>query len=657
MCGISGIFSFERSEISLLDIVVEMNRSIRHRGPDDEGFVLFDSSNHYIAGSSDTEPNAWHTSFPYKPQHYFQEYSSISPYAVLGHRRLSIIDLSPAGHQPMCDTVGRYWLVFNGAIYNFEELKSELVSLGHSFYSHTDTEVLLHAYIAWGKDCVHKFIGMWAFVIYDKIEKKVFASRDPIGVKPFYYTLNANYFAFASEIKALRTLPFIKEELNDQAIFDFLVLSKCELEEEGIFKNIFELQPGTNLEILLDSKNLTKSVYIKTQFLDHWERFDEIKNDQNVSSLRELLQDSIKLHLRTDAKIGVCLSGGLDSSLISALVSKEIQDLPVFTIVSKGYPEDEAKWAKVMVDKLNLKWHTTNPQSSDLIKNFETFLHHQDIPCLGANTYAHYELMRSINQQGIKVTIDGQGADELFAGYDRYYSAFISEAFNNRAWSSIIKSFKQPDNNYIHKKKALMFPFEVISSRIIGAKMTSRIYKRKHAEFAFINKDFWHAFEERTSMLQDKVRSSLNRSLFYDYHGSSLKTMLRVADRNSMSFGIETRVPFSDDIRLEKFAFKVPSSYKIKDNYSKSLLREAARSWVPDEICYRKDKKGFSIPQKKWLLEIGEELFPYFDSVCSSYINKDLLQKEWMDMLKVSSDTSRFFRLLCFAVWLKTIKK
>lgn len=653
MCGISGIISFERSEFNLLKLTESMNNSIRHRGPDDEGFAIFENDNYFSAGSVDTKSSVWNTQYPYTPRHQVKDLSIVNPKVVLGHRRLSIIDLSPAGHQPMCDPEGRYWIVFNGAIYNFEELKSDLKKLGHQFFSHTDTEILLHAYIAWGRECVGKFIGMWAFVIYDRVQQSFFASRDRIGVKPFYYCYNEKYFAFASEIKALTTLPFIYKQLNDTAIYDYLVLGKCEEEEESIFKNIFELPPANNIELNIHSGKMQKSCYYRPSFSNAWEAWDESKNGQYVSDLQELLRDSVHMHLRTDAKVGACLSGGLDSSIISGLVSMEMQNLPVFTVTSNGDDEDESRWAKIIVDKFKLKWHTINPHPLDLLNNFENFMYCQDLPCISANAYSHFKLMKLVNQEGVKVTIDGQGADELFAGYGKFYPTFLMEAFSNGSLRTIIQAIQEPGNDFARKKSALFSPFKMAVANRIGPGLTSKVFRNKYQEFSFIKADFWDSYSQRLS-LQNKIHSDLNSSLFYDFHGNSLKTMLRVGDRNSMRFGIETRVPFSDDYRLEQFAFKVPSVYKVRNNYGKALLRQAAQPWLPREICYRKDKKGFSIPEKRWLLEMGEDVFPYFDEYLTPYVNIDLLKKDWMNTLKHTHSTVRMWRLLCFAVWMKT---
>lgn len=656
MCGISGIVSFERSEFNLLKLTTDMNRSIRHRGPDDEGYVIFENKKHSTAGSNETASNAWETSFPYKPQYQLDELTYANPKVVLGHRRLSIIDLSPAGHQPMCDEQGRYWLVFNGAIYNFSELKLELVSLGHKFYSHTDTEVLLYAYIAWGKNCVNKFIGMWAFVIYDKEEQKIFASRDRLGVKPFYYTFNNRYFAFASEIKALRKLPFIPSQLNEEAIYDYLALGKTEQEEESIFRHIFELPPSTNLELDLTSKKLGKSVYYTPGYSSEWKPYEEKESVRLVEELDQLLRDSTRLHLRTDAKVGACLSGGLDSSVITALISKESKKIPVFTVTSKGDQEDESFWAKKVVDQFQLEWHTVNPQPSDLLEKFEKLLYNQDLPIASANSFTHYELMGLVNKQGVKVTIDGQGADELFAGYEKFYTSFMLNAFNKGSLGTIINGFTNPSNDFAKKGAVLFSPFRSLAEKVVSPRLASQIYKSKHSEYSFINKDFWDHYSERISLLHNKVGINLNEILFNDYHGNTLKTMLRVGDRNSMHFGIETRVPFCDDYRIEEFAFKVPASYKVKDNYSKFLLRQTAQKYLTNEICYRKDKKGFSIPEKRWLLEIDTNILPYFDLSLSPYINIDLVKKEWSRALKGAANTSRLWRLLCFAVWMKSVK-
>jgi asparagine synthase (glutamine-hydrolysing) len=652
MCGISGIVSFNQANENLLPWTIAMNQTISHRGPDDEGFVGFHDKAISVFGSDDTPTDAWNNQYPYLPNRHINQYSSRFS-VVLGHRRLSIINLSPAGHQPMCDKEQRYWIVFNGEIYNYKELRSELHSLGYSFASSSDTEVLLNSYLAWGTSCVNKFIGMWAFVIYDTKEMKLFASRDRIGVKPFYYINNQNYFAFASELKALKTLPFASKEINNKAVFDYLVLGKSELEEESIFKNIYELSPGNNLEIDIQSKSFKKTSYLNSSYNAKWESFNELKNQNFKKELKELLYNTIDLHLRADVTIGACLSGGLDSSIITGIISEKIKKFPVFTVTSLGDKEDESVWAKKMVDKYDLEWHTTNPTSSNLLSNFDQLMYLQDLPCLSANSYTHYELMRLVNQSGVKVTIDGQGADELFAGYSQYYAAYMLEALSHGSIGSVVTSFLKEGNDFAQKKLAFSIPMNIAAAHLFGNKITSRTFRSKYPEFNFINNDFWNSYSDRIEVLNTKIHLGLNKTLFNEFHGSGLKTMLRVTDRNSMNFGIETRVPFSDDYRLEELAFQIPSTYKVRNNNGKAILRATAEEWLPNEICYRKDKKGFSTPEKRWMIDMANESLEYFDQGLEQYFDLKSLKKDWRIILDNSTSTVRIWRILCFAAWMK----
>jgi asparagine synthase (glutamine-hydrolysing) len=254
------------------------------------------------------------------------------------------------------------------------------------------------------------------------------------------------------------------------------------------------------------------------------------------------------------------------------------------------------------------------------------------------------------------VTIDGQGADELFAGYSQYYGVFLLEALSKGKLNKIIDSMIRPGNNFAHKKEILL-SLVIMLSRLTGKKMTSFAFKRKHAESSWINSDFWKTYSDRIPVLQNKIKSDLNSTLLKDFHGSTLKTMLRVGDRNSMNFSVESRVPFCDDYRIEQLAFNIPSDYKIRNNLSKYILRETYNNLLSNEISFRKDKKGFSIPERKWLLDLGEEVLPYFSDTLNAYLNISKIKSEWMGNLNNTSSTRWSWRLLSFAVWMKNFKK
>ena len=659
MCGISGIVTFSDHHTQLIPLAISMNDSLRHRGPDDEGIVIFQGAQNISLSGEDTPASLVYSSLPYAPKETYQNHLSANISLALAHRRLSIIDTSEAGHQPMCDSTGNYWLVFNGAIYNYIEIREQLEEAGHRFYSHTDTEVIIHAYMEWGESCVSFFSGMWAFVLYDKVKNKLFASKDHLGVKPFYYFKNDQYFAFASEQKALLKLPFVKKDINPAAVYDYLVLGKSELLDAPFYTEIKELSPLHNLMVDLQSGEMKFEKYNQPSFVKKWQEFNQLRFDVQKFELHELLEDIIKKRLRSDVTVGACLSGGIDSSIITGLVSKYKDFLPVFTVTSPGDKEDETAWAQKVIARYDLPWYKTKPQVSDLAHQFENLMEIQGIPCMSPNTYTHFDLMREVRQHKIKVTIDGQGADELFAGYAPYYASFVADAAGNYSGKTLLECISHERNDFAD--------FSTTSS-VLGSKLLSTLmsdskglslYRQKHQEFSYIKEDFWHAYPERFKILKNKVSSNLNETLFNDYYGDNLKTMLRVGDRNSMHFGIETRMPFSDDAALAAWAFQIPATSKIKNNTSKYILREAFSTVIPDDIRTRKDKKGFSLPEKKWLRELTSsgDMLDYFQNSLKPFLDVDALRANWHSSLDKSVHSGRLWRMLCFAVWHKTISK
>ena len=428
MCGIAGIYSqkhpLERSWIT------SMTNAMKHRGPDDEGYLAVETharratpligADSKVSGSSIDQ---------------YQKNAGL----FLGHRRLSIIDLSPAGHQPMPNSDQTLWLIYNGEIYNYLALKEELKRLGYVFKTNTDTEVILAAYEHWGKDCVKRFNGMWAFVIYDQRKNILFGSRDRFGVKPFYYFLDDDHFAFASEIKALIKMPFIKKEINQTAVYDFLTYELEEHHEETFFKSIFELFPGYSFEFNINENLLTKWPYYTLSYENKWEKFDEKKLQGHVARVKELITEAVQLRLQSDVPVGTSLSGGIDSSGIVCLINDILKKEKVacvgerqktFTACYKDDASiDESRWADLIIEKTKASGYKTFPDANGLLKDLEELVYAQDIPFSSSRTYAQFQVMRLASQNGIKVLLDGQGADELFAGYFPAHGFFFKEIF------------------------------------------------------------------------------------------------------------------------------------------------------------------------------------------------------------------------------------
>ncbi len=625
MCGIAGIVS-KTNSIALSESVFKMSQSIKHRGPDGEGFV-FISENKITPVYSDETPlvNKQSETFLFNPTISLSEVSS-NHYIALAHRRLSIIDLSEAGHQPMSDSSGNYWITFNGEIYNYIELKNELTLKGHHFITQTDTEVLIEAYKEWGIDCLQKFNGMFAFVLFDKKNNQLFCARDRVGVKPFYYINTKDVFAFASEYKAFIKAELIPFEINEAQQFEFLNRATLETSEESLFKGIKELKPAHYLIYHLSNHQLEiKNYYSLPQESD----FQKLDNEL-IELIEEKLINTIKIRLRSDVAIGSCLSGGLDSSIIAGIINhlQPNNQLKLFTATFPAEQYDESNYAKLVADSVKGHWYTTTPTSGNFFKDIEQLNYYQDLPIWSTSTYSQYRVMQLAHENNIKVLLDGQGADEVFAGYAHHYMALWKENF----------SFKKLNDSTQTIKK----PYQLFATQLVKEKLN---LQANHT--AYFNKDVLRYLKNKPN---EKIESSLNQQLKNDYNGR-LKSFLKCEDRCSMAFGIESRVPFADDVELVDLLFSVNGNKKIQHGISKYLLREASKQFLPSQIYNRQDKIGFETPVAKWLLPHKELIISTIFSELS-FINKKNIAANWEILL--TKKPHFLLRLFSLAIWKKT---
>ncbi|HXD94218.1 MAG TPA: asparagine synthase (glutamine-hydrolyzing), partial [Bacteroidia bacterium] len=438
MCGIAGIVKLKNSSLNLCNGIVQMTNAISHRGPDGEGFLLADESSVVAAYGDKTPEEIKNSRFDFSPSRHIIDTGS-NPFLAFGHRRLSIIDLSAGGHQPMCVKEKQIWITYNGEIYNYIEIREELEKKGYRFFTNSDTEVILNSYLEWGEYCINKFNGMWAFVIYDREKNELFGARDRFGVKPFYYYLDENIFAFASEQKALLKTEGIKTGINPAAAFDFFLKNTMEHEEEGMFKNILELFPSYAFKISLQEKKIVKWKYYTLPVNEGWGNFSEKKFNEAVSRTRELFFSAISIRLRSDVPIGSCLSGGIDSSAIVCIINElrkktpTAEKLQLFTACFNEKEINESAYAELVTKQVNGGWNKIYPASSELLKDFGDFTYCQDTPIWSTSGYAQYRVMQAAKNSGVKVVLDGQGGDELFAGYYPYHF---------RYWMDLLKRGK-----------------------------------------------------------------------------------------------------------------------------------------------------------------------------------------------------------------------
>lgn len=540
-----------------------MTDVLAHRGPDGEGLWQNDSGN-----------------------------------VLLGHRRLSIIDLSNAGHQPM-NYMNRYTVIHNGEIYNYIELKDDLKKKEYSFLSQTDTEVIAAAYDCWKDECVDYFEGMFSFAIWDEKEKVLFAARDRFGEKPFFYFFDGNHFLFASEMKALWAAG-IEHRPNQKMLFNFITIGYPDNPadpQETFFENIRRLPAATILRYNTLNKKLVLEKYWDIDF----EKLNKKITDQEaIEQFTDLFNTSVQRRLRSDVAIGTSLSGGLDSSSVVAAASTfAIHHSPftAFTAVFPGFEKDESSFAKQITDKFNLQQFTCNISADDIIKDWEKLCHHQEEPFGSASIYAQYKVFELAKQHNVKVLLDGQGADETLAGYHKYYKWYWQELFRNRKLFRS-KELKAAKEIGVQEK----FGFENIIASYFPAFATIALENRyllkslRHEDLA---KDFVK-LQSKEAYYTTPDHFTLNGVLHFNTCTHGLEELLRYSDRNSMAHGREVRLPFLSH-ELVEFIFSLPAHFKIRNGWTKWLLRTSMNQKLPDEIVWRKNKVGFEPPQKQWM--------------------------------------------------------
>jgi len=623
MCGIAGIIS-KNNSLSLKETVFVMSQAIKHRGPDGEGFAFFLKTKSIPVFSDETpQINKESQSFLFNPNTSIQNIESNYEIA-FAHRRLSIIDLSESGHQPMCDTQGDYWITFNGEVYNYIELREELKNKGHVFVTQTDTEVVLEAYKEWGVECLHKFNGMFAFALLDKKNNQVFCARDRAGVKPFYYSNTNSAFAFASEYKAFIKSKLIPFEINETQQFDFIVNGNLENTEQSLFKGINELKPSNYILYDLNSHAFKISKYYSLP-----DKATCVKCESEIiDTVEEKLLKAINLRLRSDVEVGSCLSGGLDSSIIAG-VSKHLQpnkQMKLFTAVFPNELFDETNYAKQVSDYVGGNWKTVCPTANEFFRDIEELNYYQDLPVWSTSTYSQHRVMKLASENNIKVVLDGQGADELFGGYSHHYMALWKEQF----------SFK----NINDSKQTIPNAF----------KLFGKVLLKDAFGLSVDYSNYFHSDKKQFGKSKnEKLKSTLNAELTADYKGR-LKSYLKCEDRCSMAFGIESRVPFADDVELVDYLFTIKGSEKIQKGISKYLLREASKNYIPNAIYTRRDKIGFETPVQKWFLPHKKQLINEISSQLN-FLNIDYLASNFEHLLM--NKPNFIVRLYSLAIWKK----
>ncbi|HJV74591.1 MAG TPA: asparagine synthase (glutamine-hydrolyzing), partial [Noviherbaspirillum sp.] len=583
-----------------------MTNLIRHRGPDDEGYALFQPGVHQpiLCGGQDTPSNVFSNGLQYAPAQQIEQLSAMPVTLALGHRRLSIVDLSPLGHQPMCSAEKRYWIAYNGEVYNHLELRKELEGLGYSFISHSDTEVILAAYAAWGPQCLNRFNGMWGLAIYDSVQRTLFLARDRFGVKPLYLYEGSNGFAFASEIKAFTALPDWKAKANTARLLDFLIWNISDHSNETMFADVKQLSPGHYLLIEIDKMAQRGTAQSGLQLASRqWYKLPapvpqkDDDDSQHASVLRALLEDSVRLRLRADVTVGSCLSGGLDSSTIVCLMGEQLRaqkitdSLHTFTARSNDAEFDESRYAMSAVERASSTAHFVTPEPMRLFDDLEKLSWHQDEPFLSTSIFAQWCVFNEARQQGVTVMLDGQGADETLCGYRGFFGAYLAGLVRRGRiirWLQELGAMKSEIG--FSTIRSLGYTSAYLEPRLLG--LLGRFDNRAYSEQNWIRPQWRDAFDNDPFRAAGGRGTTVREMCTAQVTATNLPMLLRWEDRNSMAFSVEARVPFLD-YRIVEHCLNLPDGAKLGNGISKAVLRKSMRGIVPDLILDRRDKMGF----------------------------------------------------------------
>jgi asparagine synthase (glutamine-hydrolysing) len=619
MCGLLG--SVTKDYISD-DVLKQSLELLHHRGPDNINFKKIDFEKYYVK---------------------------------FGHTRLSIIDMSNISIQPFVSICGNYSLIYNGEIYNFKELKSELIEYGYIFKSNSDTEVLLNTLIQWGSSCLNRLIGMFSFAFLDKKKNSILFARDAFGIKPFFYSYSNKEIFFSSEIKSLINLKQKPITPNLQTSYDYLINKELDSKDQTFISEINQLKPAHFFSFDLKSGKLSSQVKwwdpnISTNL--------DITFDEASKKIRELFLESIKLHLRSDVPVGIALSGGIDSSSIASAI-KSINPkfkLKTFSYVTNDKNISEEKWIDIINKDLNAESHKIEIKDNELFEDLNDLIEKQGEPFNGPSVYAQYRLFKLVKKEKIKVILDGQGADEIFAGYYGYPGQRILSLIETDGMLSAHKFAKnwasQLNKNYfIAWQYFLKLKFSDFVYRIIR-KFMGRSSKPDWLNLKFLKQKI--SFRENRPILSpDNKGQRVKEALIHSYKSRGLRALLRYADRNSMASSIESRVPFLS-LKLVNYVLSLPESYLISEKgLSKNIFRKAMRGIVHDNILDRKDKLGFDTPESAWMLNNSIQIKTFIKKAkIPVFFDKEKLFQTFNEVLnKKKKYNSQVWRLFNYIKW------
>lgn len=630
MCGIGGLVLSPPGPVKP-EWTCGFLDHLQHRGPDDAGWLSFCRGT--LREGCDVQQD-------------------VLAETLLVHRRLSILDLSTAGHQPMGTPDGRFWITYNGELYNYIELREELTAVGYTFRSHSDTEVLLAAYRQWGRGVLNRLVGMFAFAILDVQARRLFLARDFFGIKPLYYAFWRDGFVFASEIRPLLGLPGVTRDVNARRLYDYLCVGISDYGDETMFAQVKQLPAAHCMELSLDDP---KTASVARYWNVDLTRRADLSFEEAAGRLRELFIESVRLHLRSDVSIGCALSGGIDSSAIVSVMRLLGSNLEIhaFSYIADDPRLSEERWVDVVGKDKQLVIHKVKLGSEELQADLDSLIDRQGEPFMSTSMYAQWRVFQTARKVGVKVMLDGQGADELLGGYVKHRAAMLSGLIRRGRFGDAKRLVlaSSPSGSWMGEMvraaaRSLHPWMQAIMRRLTRGDTTP----------SWVNAR-WFA-RHGVRKIDSSVRSgkpSLRQELYRTLTETSLPMLLHYEDRNSMAFSIESRVPFLTPA-IASFVLSLPEDYLIGlDGTSKHVFRQAMRGIVPDQILDRRDKVGFPTPERDWLNAQGPFVERTLNSETAGSIgalNMNEILREWENMVQGRQQMDfRVWRWLNVILW------
>lgn len=604
MCGLAGLVMTgpQRAGAEQEALVRRMCDIQAYRGPDDSGTVVLDR-------------------------------------VVLGSRRLAIIDLSPAGHMPMSDASRRWWIAYNGEVFNFAEIRTELEGLGHEFHSRTDTEVILHAFMQWGEACMHRFIGMFAFAIADTASGSVTLVRDRYGIKPLYYARQGDRILFASEMKALLQV-MGQQQVDRHSLVEWMLYRNVDsLTPETLVQGVSSVLPG-HLVRIVDGSVETRQWYSALDFISEQEfrRFSSVRPQEVGAEVEQTFTDAVRLRLISDVPVGTLLSGGLDSSLVTAIAARHTQHLSAFHVSIEGFPKlDERRYAEHLSERLKIPFIPLSLTGAMFRRALPTAIYLSDLPLTHPNTIAYHLISRTARDHGVIVLLSGEGADELFGGY----------LWNYRRKRNLLRLRKWLDRvpDRLMDFAALLV-YADAGLPVTGHRFREALPPTVDFIDRFARQDWQDRCAEAYRFLPSDIDRGVLGNMLADL-SDFLTPLLRRLDRASMGASVETRVPFLDH-RLVHRAINMPLDYKVGKYADKWVLKQVARRYMPDFLVDRK-KAGFPLPLDAYIAPLAQAAF-FRDGFCQNTLGIssraiDRITANWRPRV------FGFFGMLTLEIW------